>query len=240
MKHEVVTREAWNERRQELLEKEKAFTRQRDRLSELRRQLPWVRVDKDYRFDSVHGELSLSDLFDGRSQLIIYHFMFGPDWKEGCPSCSFWADNYNGIIIHLHQRDVTLIGVSNAPLDKLLAFQKRLGWTFPWVSSLGSDFNFDFEVSVREGEPSTYNFKPVPAGAAREMPGISVFLKDEDGSVYHTYSTYGRGLEDMNTAYRYLDIVPKGRDEDGLPYSMAWVKIRDQYGRDRQDSIDLI
>ena len=231
--HEVVTREKWLVSREALLAKEKELTRMRDRLSRERRELPWVLVDKQYIFDGPDGKRSLSDLFDNRSQLLVYHFMFGPDWEEGCKSCSFWADNYNDVIVHLNHRDVTFLTVSRAPLDKLQTYRKRMGWDFKWVSSLNNDFNWDFHVSfspevVEKGE-MYYNYRKVRF-PSEEAPGISVFHKDQDGNVYHTYSCYSRGLDMLNGAYHYLDLTPKGRDEDGLPYSMAWLNRHDSYG----------
>jgi predicted dithiol-disulfide oxidoreductase (DUF899 family) len=174
----------------------------------------------------------LADLFDGRGQLIVYHFMFGPDWEEGCPSCSFWADNFNGIIVHLNHRDITMIAVSNAPLARLEAYKQRMGWDFKWVSSLGSDFNRDFQVSfspeeVERGE-LYYNYE-TRGFPSEEAPGVSVFVRDASGGVFHSYSCYSRGLDMLNGAYHYMDLVPKGRDEEGLPYSMAWLERRDQY-----------
>jgi predicted dithiol-disulfide oxidoreductase (DUF899 family) len=173
-----------------------------------------------------------ADLFGGRSQLLVYHFMFHPDWNAGCKSCSFWADNYNSIIVHLNQRDVNLVAISRAPYPKLAAFRKRMGWSFEWVSSFGNDFNRDFAVSFSPGEAGddgkNYNFGTAHFGG-QEAPGLSVFFKDADGGIFHTYSTYARGLDMFNGAYHYLDIVPKGRDEDALPYGMAWVRLRDEY-----------
>ena len=228
----TVSREEWIEARKELLVREKELTRLRDRLSEQRRELPWLEVVKDYVFQGPDGEATLADLFDGRSQLIVQHFMFGPEWQEGCPSCSFWADNYDPIIVHLHQRDVSLVSVSRAPIAQLQAYRERMGWSFLWVSSLENDFNFDYHVSFtpeeQESGESYYNY-----GTARfpseEAPGFSVFYKGEDGRIFHTYSVYSRGLDPLNSAYQYLDLVPKGRDEEGLPYGMAWLRRHDQY-----------
>jgi predicted dithiol-disulfide oxidoreductase (DUF899 family) len=194
--------------------------------------MPWERVEKSYRFDGRNGALSLADLFDGRSQLIVYHFMFGPDWEEGCKSCSFWADNFNGIPIHLNHRDVTFTAVSRAPLAKIDAYKKRMGWSFPWVSSYGSDFNLDYHVSFTAEELAAgkayYNYAVRPVTASDEQ-GISVFTKNEKGEVFHTYSCHGRGIDMVNGAYHFLDLVPKGRDEDGLEFSMEWVRRHDQY-----------
>lgn len=232
--NKIVSKEEWLEARKEFLSKEKEFTRLREQLSQERRNLPWVEVEKEYSFLGPNGQEKLTDLFDGRSQLVIYHFMFGPDWEEGCPSCSFWADNFNGIIVHLNQRDVTMLAVSRAPLEKLEAYKARLGWSFKWVSSLDSDFNFDFQASYSSEQSETdqvyYNFEYREAGEAdSEHPGISVFYKDDQGKIYHTYSTYARGLDMTNNAYHYLDLVPKGRDEAGLPWAQAWVRRNDSY-----------
>ncbi len=204
----------------------------RDQLSQQRRDLPWERVDREYVFDGPSGKETLSGLFAGRSQLIVYHFMFGPDWEAGCPSCSFWADNFNGIVIHLNERDVTFLAVSRAPFSKLDAYRKRMGWSFKWVSSSANDFNWDYHVSftpeaVAKGEID-YNYTTQRAGT--EMPGASVFYKDPSGKIFHTYSTYGRGLDMVNVAYHYLDLVPKGRDEAGQrPHPQAWVRRHDEY-----------
>lgn len=228
--HKIVTSGDWRTARIALLEKEKEFTRARDALSRQRRELPWVKLEKSYYFDTTSGQKSLGDLFAGRSQLIIQHFMFGPEWEEGCPSCSFWADGYNGFAVHLAHRDVSMVTVSRAPLQKLLDYRKRMGWTFDWVSSLGSDFNSDFHVSFapedRAGAEYNYRDKGFPS---EEAPGISVFVQSKTGEIFHTYSCYARGLDMMNAAYHYLDLVPKGRDEDELPYGMAWLKRKDQY-----------
>ena len=229
--HKIVSREEWIETRKALMAREKELTRARDRLSEERRALPWVKVDKTYVFDGPNGKETLSDLFAGRSQLIVYHFMFAPEWEAGCKSCSFWADNFNGIVPHLSQRDVSMVAVSRAPLGKLEAFRKRLGWTFKWASSGDSDFNFDYQVSFKpeQAGDALYNYAHKTASHS-DLVGISVFLKDASGSIFHTYSCYARGVDMLNTAYHYLDLVPKGRDEDGLPHTMAWVKYHDVYG----------
>jgi predicted dithiol-disulfide oxidoreductase (DUF899 family) len=233
-KHEVVSREKWIAAREQLLAKEKEFTRLRDQLSERRRALPWERVEKDYVFEGPKGKETLAQVFDGRSQLVVYHFMFAPEAEVPCKSCSFWADNFNGIIAHLNQRDVTFVAISRAPLPKLQAFAKRLGWSFKWLSSGGNDFNYDYNVSFRPGDAgkggASYNYKPTETTMA-DLPGISVFSRDAEGQVFHTYSCYARGLDMMNTAYHYLDLVPKGRDEAELPHTMSWVKFRDLYGR---------
>ncbi|MFK7803505.1 MAG: DUF899 domain-containing protein [Anaerolineae bacterium] len=229
----IVSREEWVAARTAYLAKEKEFTRQRDALSQERRELPWVQVDKDYAFDGPNGKESLAELFDGRSQLIVYHFMYGPDWKEGCPSCSFWADNYNGAIVHLNHRDITMLAVSRTSLANINAYKQRMGWDFKWVSSLENDFNFDFQVSATaeqlEDQSWVYNYKQSTGWAAEEMPGISVFYKNEKGEIFHTYSTYSRGLDMLNGAYHYMDLVPKGRDEDDLSFTMAWLKRNDSY-----------
>ncbi len=228
----VVSRAEWLAARKRFLAKEKEFTRLRDELSRERRALPRVKVEKAYAFDAPGGRETLADLFDGRSQLIVYHFMFGPDWTEGCKSCSFWADNFNDIIVHLNHRDATLIAVSRAPLAKLEAFRRRMGWSFKWVSSLGNDFNRDYHVSFTPEEMArgevfyNYGMQKFPSD---EAPGISVFYKDGRGDVYHTYSCYSRGLDMLNGAYHYLDLLPKGRDEANEPYTMAWLRHRDRY-----------
>jgi len=229
----VVSRDEWLAARKQLLAKEKAFTRLRDELSGQRRALPWVKVDKEYAFDGPNGRETLADLFEGRSQLAIYHFMYGPDWKEGCPSCSFWADNFNGIDIHLAHRDIALIAISRAPLDILDAYKERMGWDFKWVSSFENDFNYDYDVSftpdeIKKGE-MFYNFE-VRNFPSEEAAGISVFYKNDEGEIFHTYSCYARGLDMLNGAYHYMDLAPKGRDEEGLlPHTMAWLRRRDQY-----------
>ena len=228
MKHPIVSKDAWLAARKQLLVREKELTRLRDELSRERRNLPWERVDKAYRFDTPAGPKTLVELFAGRQQLVVYHFMFAPSWDNGCKSCSFWADHFNGIVPHLHQRDVSFIAVSRAPWQKLQAFAKRLGWTFTWVSSGGNDFNFDYQVSFTEqqlqGEVDyNYGKQRFPASDA---PGISVFYRDGD-SVFHTYSSFGRGIDMLNTTYHYLDLVPKGRDEGGRgPF---WVRRHDEY-----------
>src|SRR5262245_32178075 len=231
--HHVVSHEDWTRSRQALLAKEKEFTRLRDEISAARRELPWEKVRKAYVFEGPKGQESLADLFKGKSQLIVYHFMFGPDWEEGCKSCSFWADNFNGITTHLKARDVAFAAISRAPFAKLDAFAKRLGWNFKWVSSEHSDFNFDFGVSFRPEDLAkgqiTYNYGPSKM-KMEELPRISVFAKDKDVAIYHTYSCYSRGLDMLNTAYHYLDLVPKGRDEADLPFTMEWVRYRDKYG----------
>jgi predicted dithiol-disulfide oxidoreductase (DUF899 family)/uncharacterized damage-inducible protein DinB len=221
----------WLKARKELLKKEKEFTRLRDELSRHRRELPWEKVDKNYVFEGPKGKEALADLFDGRSQLIVYHFMFGPGWKEGCPSCSFLADSFDGSAIHLAQRDATFVAISRAPLAELEPFKKRMGWRFKWVSSSGTDFNYDYQVSAKKGEDGkayyNYEFTDFPS---EERPGASVFYKDEKGNIYHTYSTYARGLDILLNPYNFLDMTPKGRNEEGLPHGMAWVRHHDRYG----------
>ncbi len=232
MGQSIVNQEEWLQARKEFMLKEKEFTKAREALSKARRALPKVKIDKDYRFQGTDGELSLADLFKGRSQLVIYHFMLGPGWEEGCPSCSFWADNYNGTEIHLAHRDITLAVVSRGSLDTIQAYRQRMGWGFDWYSSEGSDFNFDFAVSFTEeqresGEPN-YNFGTI-SFSMDEGPGFSVFEKDEEENVYHTYSTFARGLDIFNSAYHIMDMTPKGRNEEDLPFTMAWVRRHDQY-----------
>jgi predicted dithiol-disulfide oxidoreductase (DUF899 family) len=228
----VVSQAEWLEARKDLLAKEKDFSRRRDALSAERRELPWVRVEKEYVFASPGGKQTLADLFDGRSQLIVYHFMFGPDWEQGCPSCSLLADHFDGAAVHLAQRDVTLVVVSRAPLPQIEAFKKRMGWRFKWVSSYGSDFNHDYHVSFTKEEMAngkvSYNYG-VSDFPSEEAPGASVFYRDAAGAVFHTYSSYARGLDMLIGAYNFLDLVPKGRDEDGLAHTMAWVRHHDRY-----------
>ena len=226
----VVSPADWAKARKHLLAKEKEFTKLRDDLSRQRRELPWETVQKSYVFDGPKGRVSLADLFDGRSQLIVYHFMFGPGWKEGCPSCSFLADNFDGMRIHLAQRDVSFAVVSRASLPEIEAFKKRMGWHFNWVSSLGNDFNFDYGVSFAGDGKRSYNYETLEEFPAEEAPGASVFYKDANGQIFHTYSTYGRGLDILLTTYNYLDLTPKGRDEEGMvPHAMAWVRHHDRY-----------
>jgi predicted dithiol-disulfide oxidoreductase (DUF899 family) len=234
--HEVVSRDEWIAARKELLRKEKEFTRQRDGLSRQRRELPWVKVEENYLFDGPQGKETLADLFDGRSQLIVYHFMFHPDWHEGCPSCSFVVDHLDGTIPHLAARDVSLVLVSRAPLAKIATFKKRMGWRFRWVSSFGSDFNYDYHVSFTPEQKATgkvdYNYA-MEEFPSDESPGASVFYKDsETGEIFHTYSAYARGLEPLMLTYALLDLVPKGRDEDGLGFTMEWLRHHDRYGTD--------
>ena len=229
--HRVVPHAEWLKASTEFLAREKEFTRLRDELNAQRRALPWEEVTKPYLFEGADGKHTLADLFEGRSQLIVYHFMFGPDWDAGCAHCSFWADNFNEIVVHLNQRDVTMLAVSRAPLEKIEAYKKRMGWTFKWLSSGSTDFNFDFQASFRPEDIQAgkvfYNFAMQPPHSS-EREGASVFYKDSSGKIFHTYSTYARGIDLMNTAYNYLDIVPKGRDENGR--SQYWVRRHDEYG----------
>jgi predicted dithiol-disulfide oxidoreductase (DUF899 family) len=230
-KHTVVSNQDWIQARRLLLVKEKEFTRVREELSQARRALPWQAVTKDYDFEGAQGRESLAELFASRSQLIVYHFMFAPDWSAGCPHCSFWADNFDRIITHLNQRDVTLVAISRAPYEKLRAYQKRMGWTFNWLSAGHSDFNFDFQASFTAEElarkQALYNYVQQDPGRS-EREGISVFFQGDSGQIFHTYSTYARGIDIVNTAYHYLDLVPKGRDEEGR--GQFWVRRHDEYG----------
>jgi predicted dithiol-disulfide oxidoreductase (DUF899 family) len=231
----VVSRFEWLAARKELLAKEKALTRQSDALAAERRNLPWLKVEKEYVFDTPSGKKRLADLFEGRSQLIVYHFMFGPDWEEGCPSCSILGDHMDGSVTHLANRDVTLMAISRAPLAKIEAFQKRMGWKFRWASSFENEFNQDYHVSFTPEEVAKkemyYNFKN-QFFPSDEGPGISVFYKNEKREVFHTYSTYGRGGEAMMGVYNYLDLTPRGRHEEGLPFPMAWRRHHDRYEQD--------
>ncbi len=230
-KANVVSREEWVEARKQLLAKEKRLTREREALAAERRQLPWVKVEQDYVFDSPEGKKTLAELFDGNSQLIVYHFMFGPEWQEGCPSCSFLMDHTDGMLPHLAQRDVAFAAVSRAPIGKIAAFQKRMGWKFRWVSSQGNNFNRDYQVSFTKEELAkgavAYNFT-IGGFPSTEAPGISVFYKQGD-QIFHTYSTFARGLEPFANTYNYLDLVPKGRDEGNLYMPMAWLRHHDRY-----------
>ena len=232
MQHTVVSQTEWLAARQALLAKEKEFTRQRDELSRQRRALPWVKVDAGYVFEGPQERTPLSDLFDGRSQLIVYHFMLGPGWPEGCPSCSFLADHFDGALPHLAQRDVSFAAVSRAPMAEIGAFKQRMGWGFPWVSSHGNSFNRDFHVSFtpeeRAGGKVYYNYG-LTEFPSEEAPGLSVFTKNGAGEIFHTYSSYARGLDILVGAYNFLDFAPKGRDEDALPWTMAWVRHHDRY-----------
>lgn len=228
----VVLKEEWLKARLDLLEQEKALTRMRDELSRKRRELPMVRVEKAYVFEGPDGQETLADLFDGCSQLIVQHFMYSQGWKEGCPSCSFWADGFNGTTVHMKHRDAAFVAISNAPFSEIDAYRHRMGWSFKWVSSFGTDFNRDYHVTFtdeeREAGPIFYNYKKTtfPAG---EAPGVSVFHRDDEGQTFHTYSCYGRGLDILNNTYHYIDLLPKGRDENNLPSTMAWLRRHDQY-----------
>jgi predicted dithiol-disulfide oxidoreductase (DUF899 family) len=228
----IVSHAEWIAARTQFLAREKEFTRLRDELSRERRALPWEKVEKQYTFDSPEGKVTLADLFDGRCQLIVYHFMLGPGWEAGCPSCSFLADHFDGATLQLAQRDTTLVVVSRAPIEEIEAFKKRMGWKFKWVSSFHSDFNFDYHVSFTAEERATgrveYNYEKTAFGS-EEAPGASVFYKDPAGEIFHTYSTYGRGLDILVGTYNFLDLTPKGRDEDNLPFTMAWVRHHDRY-----------
>jgi predicted dithiol-disulfide oxidoreductase (DUF899 family) len=233
--HQVVSREEWLEARKQLLIKEKEYTRLGDRLSEERRQLPWELVEKEYIFDGPAGKETLADLFVGNSQLAVYHFMFGPEWDAGCPHCSFWADNFNGIDVHLKHRDVTFVAISHAPLHKLEAFKQRMGWSFKWVSAGENGFNYDYYVSFKPDQLAKgeiyYNYRATKM-TRPELPGISAFYKNPQGEIFHTYSAYERGVDTINGAYRWLDLMPKGRDEGGLTFTQAWVRHHDRYGTD--------
>ncbi|HSI00849.1 MAG TPA: DUF899 domain-containing protein [Reyranella sp.] len=227
--HRIVSQAEWLDASRAQLAREKEFTRLREELARERRVLPWVKIEKDYVFDAPEGKVTLADLFAGKGQLIVQHFMFGADWNEGCPSCSFWTDNFNGIDVHLAHRDTAFALVSRGPIDRLEAYRKRMGWNLRWVSSLGNDFNLDFAVSFAPDEKELkYNFGTIkPYG--QEAPGLSAFRRGDDGAIYRTYSTYARGLDMLNGAYQLLDITSKGRDEDGLSFSMAWVRRHDRY-----------
>lgn len=227
----IVSRDAWIVERKRLLAREKELTRLRDELAHARRALPWVRIEQNYLFDTPGGQQTLADLFAGRRQLLVQHFMFAPQWEEGCASCSFMADHTDGMNVHLAQRDVTLLAVSRAPLAEIERFRQRMGWQFTWVSSYGSDFNRDFGVTfspeeIAKGEVY-YNYTQRPPSA--EMPGISSFYKDDAGEVFHTYSTYGRGVEVMMGAYNLLDLTPKGRNELDVSHKMEWLRHHDRY-----------
>ncbi len=231
--HKIVSRDEWRKARLAHLAAEKEFTRKRDELSRQRRELPWERVEKNYVFDAPEGRRTLADLFDGRRQLMVQHFMFGPGWEEGCKSCSFMADHIDGARVHLAARDTSFAAISRAPLADIERFRRRMGWQFKWVSSHDTDFNYDFGVSFTPEDKAKgevyYNYGIRPF-EGEELPGISVFYKDDAGDLFHSYSTYGRGVEVMMGAYNYLDLTPQGRDEDGLAYSMAWVRHHDKYG----------
>ena len=230
----VVSKDEWLQARLALLAAEKELTHRRDEVSRQRRELPWERVEKDYAFEGPAGPAKLVDLFGGRSQLVIYHFMLGPNWEEGCKSCSFLADHFDATLIHLAHRDVTFAAVSQAPMPRIRAFQNRMGWKFPWFSAYGSDFQTDYGVHFTKEELAgevDYNYQKTRFGA-EEAPGLSVFYKDAAGEIFHTYSTYARGLDALVGTYHFLDLVPKGRDEDGLTFTMSWVRHHDKYGDD--------
>ena len=236
--HKIVSQSEWTAQRKALLAREKELTVARDRLSAERRALPWVKVEKPYVFDTPAGKKTLAELFDGKNQLIVYHFMLGPGWVEGCPSCSYLADHFDGAIVHLAHRDAAFVVVSRAPLAEIEAYKKRMGWRFGWVSSFGSDFNFDYHVSFRDGEvgkDGDYNYERQEIDS-EEMPGASIFYKDAGGAVFHTYSAYARGLDILVGTYNWLDLTPKGRDEAELPWTMAWVRRHDEYDGDEQQS----
>jgi len=228
----IASHSDWLAARKELLAKEKDFTRLRDELTRERRALPWEKVEKPYVFDTPQGKQTLADLFQRRSQLMVYHFMLGPGWEQGCPSCSYLADHFDGMAVHLANRDVTFTAVSRAPLAEIEKFKQRMGWRFHWASSSGSDFNFDYRVSFTKEEMSRgeveYNYRRQPF-PSEEAPGASVFCKDASGAVFHTYSAYARGLDILVGAYNFLDLTPKGRDEEQLPHTMAWVRHHDRY-----------
>ena len=230
--HPVVSHDEWLSARTAFLAKEKEFTRLRDDLNRERRELPWEKVEKQYVFDGPNGKVTLADLFEGRSQLVVYHFMFGPDWDEGCPNCSFWADSFDDNPIHLKHHDISFVAISHAPLDKIEAYKKRMGWTFKWVSSFHTDFNYDYNVSFTpeqvNNKAAFYNYGTgYPADGERE--GASVFFKDASGAIFHTYSTYARGIDLLNVTYNYIDLTPRGRDEDGPEGPQAWVRRHDEY-----------
>ncbi len=232
MQHKIVSQDEWLAARKALLAKEKEFSKARDQLSSARRDLPWVKVEKNYVFDTPQGKEKLADLFGGKGQLIVYHFMLGPGWVQGCPSCSFLADHFDGAVAHLAQRDVSLVVVSRAPLAEIEAYKKRMGWKFKWVSSYGSDFNRDFHVSFTPEEKARgkveYNYT-MTEFPSEEAPGLSAFARNERGEVFHSYSSYARGLDILVGTYNFLDMAPKGRDEDALPSSMSWVRRHDEY-----------
>ncbi len=229
----IATASEWLEQRRALLELEKQHTRQKDEITRARAALPWVKLDKDYEFETENGPVAMADLFDGHSQLIVYHFMFGPDWEQGCVSCSYWADSFNGLAPHLAARDTAFVAISSAPMAKLAPFKKRMGWDFNWVSSAPNSFNNDYNVGFgpeRGTEPPLmYNFQEIDQAHLDEMHGTSVFARDEAGAIYHTYSTYGRGLDITNAAYAYLDMTPKGRHEPAEGNPMTWVRHHDNY-----------
>jgi predicted dithiol-disulfide oxidoreductase (DUF899 family) len=233
-RHKVVSKEEWLQARKALLAAEKELTHRRDELTRQRGALPWEEVGKNYVFEGPNGPVPLAGLFDGRSQLIVYHFMLGPNWEEGCKSCSFLADHFDPARVHLAHRDVSFVVVSRAPLPRIQAFQERMGWRFPWFSAFANDFQRDYGVHFTKEELAgevNYNYGRTRFGS-EEAPGLSVFYKDETGRIFHTYSTYARGLDALVGTYQFLDLVPKGRDEDGLAFTMSWVRHHDRYGDD--------
>jgi predicted dithiol-disulfide oxidoreductase (DUF899 family) len=233
-RHKVVSKDEWLKARMAHLAAEKELTRRRDELSHQRRELPWESVEMNYIFDGPDGPETLADLFAGRSQLIVYHFMLGPDWEEGCKCCSFLADHFDATRIHLAHRDVTFAVVSRAPIARIQAFQQRMGWTFHWVSAFRNDFNRDYGVQFTKEELTgevNYNYHQIRFNS-EEAPGLSVFYQENTGEIFHTYSAYARGLDTMVGTYQFLDVVPKGRDEEGLTFTMAWVRHHDKYGDD--------
>jgi predicted dithiol-disulfide oxidoreductase (DUF899 family) len=243
MNHQVVSPDQWLNARKQLLAREKELTRMQDEVNRLRRELPWTRVEKHYVFDTPEGKQSLAELFDGRSQLFVYHFMFAPEWSAGCLGCSFFADHVDGANLHLAHHDLTFVAISRAPLAQIDAYKKRMGWRFKWVSSYGTDFNSDFHVSFTKDDlakgPTYYNFEVRDPQTEGEAPGISVFIKDESGAVFHTYSAYARGDERGLGAYMFLDLTPKGRNETGPNYNLTdWVKRHDEYEPGGSQSAD--
>jgi predicted dithiol-disulfide oxidoreductase (DUF899 family) len=233
----VISQNEWLAARKKLLAKEKKFSKLRDALTEERRKLPWVKIEKEYVFDGPNGKVALGDLFCGKSQLIVYHFMFSPDWDEGCEHCSFWADHFDSVNLHIGARETAFAVVSRAPLKKIQPFKKRMGWKFCWVSSFGTDFNFDFNVSFtpeqRKNGTAIYNYAPFDMDID-EREGASVFYRDRNGDVYHTYSTYERGIDLMNTTYNFLDLTAKGRDENP-DATQDWVRYHDEYNSASKD-----
>ena len=227
----IATQEDWLKQREALLAAEKAFTHERDRLSARRREMPWLKIEKDYVFEGVDGAKSLADLFDGRGQLIVYHLMFAPEWEWACKSCSFWADQFDGSIPHLRARDTSFVAISRAPLEKLQRQAKRLGWEFPWLSAAKNRFAYDMGFSFEpDAKDAVYNFGKLPKPGATDLPGFSIFTREPDGQIYKTYNVQGRGQDITNAAYNLLDFTAKGRDEDHLPFTMSWVKLHDEYG----------
>ena len=240
--HPVVSHEEWVQARVALLAQEKELSKVRDAVARARRALPWERVEKTYTFRSPNGTETLGDLFEGRRQLVVYHFMFAPEVEQGCPHCSFWADSFDALAIHpehLHHRDTTFVAISRAPVEKLEAFKRRMGWRFKWVSSDDGDFNYDYFVSFRRDERDAkagfYNYRREESGADRE--GASAFYKDEDGTIFHTYSTYARGIDLLNLTYNFLDLTAKGRDEGHLEWTQQWVKYHDRYAPEPADLV---